>query len=201
MNMTKSDVLLKKDRESIWHHLSPYNEKAPPLVAVEADGAWITDHHGKKFLDGMAGLWCVNVGYGREELAKAAYEQMKKMPYFPLTQSHVPAIKLSEKLNEWLDDEYVFFYSNSGSDANEVAFKIARQYHQQNGDPSRYKFISRYRAYHGVRSAHYLQLGKRSENINMNHWHKVFYMCVHQTHTADLMECQRKNLISNVHSK
>ena len=149
MNMTKSDVLLKKDRESIWHHLSPYNEKAPPLVAVEAEGAWITDHHGKKFLDGMAGLWCVNVGYGREELAKAAYEQMKKMPYFPLTQSHVPAIKLSEKLNEWLDDEYVFFYSNSGSDANEVAFKIARQYHQQNGDPSRYKFISRYRAYHG----------------------------------------------------
>ncbi len=74
-------------------------------------------------------------------ISKAAYEQMKKMPYFPLTQSHVPAIKLSEKLNEWLDDEYVFFYSNSGSDANEVAFKIARQCPQQNRNPSRYKFI------------------------------------------------------------
>ncbi len=49
MNMTKSDVLLKKDRESIWHHLSPYNEKAPPLVAVEADGAWITTFMGKSF--------------------------------------------------------------------------------------------------------------------------------------------------------
>ena len=56
---------------------------------------------------------------------------------------------LAEKLNEMLGDDYKIFYSNSGSDANEVAFKLARQYHQQNGEPSRYKFISRYRAYHG----------------------------------------------------
>ena len=66
-----------------------------------------------------------------------------------MTQSHEPAIKLAEKLNEMLGDDYKIIYSNSGSDANEVAFKIARQYHQQNGEPSRYKFISRYRAYHG----------------------------------------------------
>jgi adenosylmethionine-8-amino-7-oxononanoate aminotransferase len=58
-------------------------------------------------------------------------------------------VRLGEKLNEWLDDEYVFYYSNSGSEANEVAFKIARQYHQQNGEPGRHKFVSRYRAYHG----------------------------------------------------
>ena len=94
-------------------------------------------------------LWCVNVGYGREELAQAAYDQMKKMAYAPMTQSHEPAILLAEKLNEMLGGDYKIFYSNSGSDANEVAFKLARQYHQQNGEPSRYKFISRYRAYHG----------------------------------------------------
>lgn len=141
--------LVEKDRQNVWHHVSPYNKNNPAMVVTEAKGSWITDHNGNRLLDGMSGLWCVNVGYGREELALAAYEQMKQMAYAPLIQSHVPAIKLAEKINEMLDDDYMIFYSNSGSDANEVAFKIARQYHQQNGESSRYKFISRYRAYHG----------------------------------------------------
>src|SRR5699024_11330094 len=97
----------------------------------------ITDMNGKKYLDGMSGLWCVNVGYGREELAEAAYDQMKALPYFPMTQSHIPAIELGEKLNEWLNDDYVIFFSNSGSEANETAFKMARQYHQQKGEGDR----------------------------------------------------------------
>lgn len=145
----KAEDVLAKDRKYVWHHITPYNEEVSPTVAVEAEGSWITDINGKRYLDAMAGLWCVNVGYGREELAEAAYEQLKTMPYFPLAQSHLPAIQLAEKLNEWLEGEYVIFFSNSGSDANETAFKIARQYHEQNGEPSRYKFISRYRAYHG----------------------------------------------------
>jgi taurine-pyruvate aminotransferase len=145
---TKNE-LIEKDRKYIWHHVSPYNEKVHPMLITEAKGSWITDIDGNRYLDAMSGLWCVNVGYGREELAKAAYEQMSTLSYFPMTQSHIPAIKLAEKLNEWLKGEYVIFFSNSGSDANEVAFKIARQYHQQNGDSNRYKFISRYRAYHG----------------------------------------------------
>ena len=98
----------------------------------------------------MAGLWYTNVGYGREELAKAAYEQLQKLPNYPLTLSHEPAVRLGEKLNDWLDDEYVFFFSNSGSEANEVAFKMTRQYHLQRGEGSRHKFIARYRAYHGT---------------------------------------------------
>lgn len=145
--VTKS--LVEKDRDNVWHHISPYNEKNPPMVVASGEGAWITDHNGNRYLDGMSGLWCVNVGYGREELAQAAYEQMKKVAYVPMTQSHEPAIELAVKLNDMLGDDYKIFYSNSGSDANEVAFKIARQYHQQNGEPSRNKFISRYRAYHG----------------------------------------------------
>ena len=141
--------LVEKDRENVWHHISAYNEKNRPMVWESGEGAWVTDHEGNRYLDGMSGLWAVNVGYGREELAKAAYDQIKKLAYVPMTQSHEPAIKLAEKLNEMLEDDYQIIYSNSGSDANEVAFKIARQYHQQNGEPSRYKFISRYRAYHG----------------------------------------------------
>ncbi|MFZ3578708.1 aspartate aminotransferase family protein [Virgibacillus sp. DJP39] len=141
--------LIEKDLQHVWHHISQYNKSNLPRVVVEAKGSWITDDEGNRLLDGMSGLWCVNVGYGRDELAQVAYEQMKKMSYTPMTQSHSPAIELAEKLNELLDDDYMIFYSNSGSDANEVAFKIARQYHQQNGDHSRYKFVSRYRSYHG----------------------------------------------------
>ncbi|RKL68255.1 aspartate aminotransferase family protein [Salipaludibacillus neizhouensis] len=139
---------LKKDEDYIWHSMKPYNPEGT-MVVKEAEGSWITDTDGKKYLDAMSGLWCVNVGYGRSELAEAAYKQLKELAYYPLTQSHLPAIKLGEILNEILDDDYVIFFSNSGSEANEVAFKIARQYHQQNGEPHRYKFISRYRSYHG----------------------------------------------------
>lgn len=144
-----NEKVIEKDRRYVWHAMSPYNEKVPPMVVTSGEGSWITDMNGNRYLDGMSGLWCVNVGYGREELAKAAYDQLTTLPYYPLTQSHMPAIQLAEKLNEWLEGDYVIFFSNSGSDANETAFKIARQYFQQINQHSRYKFISRYRAYHG----------------------------------------------------
>ncbi|MGJ7922657.1 aspartate aminotransferase family protein [Neobacillus sp. LXY-4] len=149
MIKNKADRMIEKDQQYLWHHMTPYKEQSIPTVAVEGSGSWVTDINGKRYLDAMSGLWCVNVGYGREELALAAYEQIRMMPYFPLSQSHLPAIELAEKLNDWLEGDYVIFYSNSGSEANETAFKIARQYHQLMGEPSRYKCISRYRAYHG----------------------------------------------------
>ncbi|SNZ17563.1 Adenosylmethionine-8-amino-7-oxononanoate aminotransferase [Terribacillus aidingensis] len=147
MEDTKS--LQAADEKHLWHAMRGAAANPANLIITNAEGAWVTDSEGNKYLDGMSGLWCVNVGYGRKELAKAAYEQLEEMPYYPLTQSHIPAIKLAEKLNEWLGDDYVIFFSNSGSEANETAFKIARQYHQQRGDSGRFKFISRYRAYHG----------------------------------------------------
>ena len=146
----------EKDERYVWHAMSRYTPAegggtapAPRIMVEEGSGAWIQDINGNRYLDGMSGLWCVNAGYGREELARAAYDQLVKLPYYPLTMSHRPAVELAEKLNEWLDDEYVVFYSNSGSEANETAFKIARQYHQQNGEGDRWKFVSRSRAYHG----------------------------------------------------
>src|SRR5829696_8192974 len=152
----KTRELVEKDNRYVWHALSRYTPTegggtvpAPRMIVAEGKGAWISDTESNHYLDGMSGLWCVNVGYGREELARAAYDQLATLPYYPLTMGHEPAVRLGEKLDEWLDDEYVVYYSNSGSEANEVAFKIARQYHQQNGEPGRHKFVSRYRAYHG----------------------------------------------------
>jgi taurine-pyruvate aminotransferase len=141
------EELLEKDRKYVWHHMSAHNEN--PMIIASGEGSWVTDIDGNRYLDGMSGLWCVNVGHGRREIAEAAADQMMKIAYATLVQSHIPAIELAAKLNEWLEGEYRIFFSNSGSDANEVAFKIARQYHHQNGKPSKHKFISRHRAYHG----------------------------------------------------
>lgn len=151
---SSKEMWLAKEQKYLWRQMAPSHEKAaPPMVVAEANGPWIYDIDGKRYLDGMSGLWCVNLGYGEEALAEAAYAQMKTMPYYPLTQSHLPAIQLSETLNEWLGGDYKIFFSNSGSEANESAFKIARQYHAQNGQQGRFKFISRYRAYHGNTNA------------------------------------------------
>ncbi|AEI41032.1 aspartate aminotransferase family protein [Paenibacillus mucilaginosus] len=142
------EELLAMDRRHLWHHMSPHNDH--PVIFAEGQGSWVTDVEGNRYLDGMSGLWCVNVGHGREEIALRAFEQMKTIAYTPLMQSHLPAIRLAEKLSGWIGGpEYRIFFSNSGSEANEVAFKIARQYHHQNGEPTRHKFISRHRAYHG----------------------------------------------------
>ncbi|MBF0708715.1 aspartate aminotransferase family protein [Alkalihalobacillus hwajinpoensis] len=145
---TAHENLAGKDEKYVWHAMRPYDPKST-MVIEKANGAWLTDYEGNQFLDAMAGLWCVNVGYGREELAQAAFDQLKELSYYPLTHTHAPAIKLAEKLNEMLGGGYVIFFSNSGSEANETAFKIARQYHEQKGEGSRHKIVSRYRAYHG----------------------------------------------------
>jgi taurine-pyruvate aminotransferase len=139
-----------RDR-TVWHQMSghvPAGAK-PPLIMAEADGAWITDVDGNRYLDGLAGQWCVNAGYGRERLADAAAEQLKRLAFHPLTRGHVPAIELGERLEAMLGGDRATFYSNSGSEANELAFKLVRQYHQLRGEPSRFKIIARYRAYHG----------------------------------------------------
>ncbi|GGK08809.1 putative aminotransferase YhxA [Lentibacillus kapialis] len=133
----------------LWNAMHKYNPDAKATVAVSGEGSWFIDEEGNDYLDGVSGLWCLNLGYGRQEVVDAAAEQMKKLSYFPLTMNHQPAIQLANKLSEMLGAEYQTFFSNSGSEANETAFKIARQYHMQTGNPGKYKFISRYRAYHG----------------------------------------------------
>lgn len=137
------------DEKYLWNAVRRYDPDSGPMVADGGDGAWFTDVDGNRYLDGVSGLWCLNVGHGQEEIVQAAAEQMRELSYFPLTSSHKPAVNLSKKIDELLGGGYRTFFSNSGSEANETAFKIARQYHNQTGNPGKYKFISRYRAYHG----------------------------------------------------
>jgi hypothetical protein len=88
----------EKDARYVWHamsRLSPGSKQTwPGMIVTEGHGAWISDMEGNRYLDGMSGLWCVNVGYDREELARAAYEQLQKLPYYPLTMSHRPVLQL-----------------------------------------------------------------------------------------------------------
>ncbi len=145
--------LTQMDMDSLWHAMVQHQvyEQTPPKRMETAMGCHVTDDQGQQYLDAVAGLWCVNVGYGRAELAEAAYQQLLELAYYPLVKSHKPAIQLAAKLLELLDFEGKVHFSNSGSEANEVAFKIARQYQAQASSSGgwRYKIIARYRAYHG----------------------------------------------------
>ncbi|WP_077702861.1 aminotransferase [Virgibacillus dokdonensis] len=134
----------------LWHAMHRHDPQAKQLVAVKGEGGWFTDEAGNRYLDGVSGLWCLNLGHGRQEIIEACAEQMGKLTYFPLTMSHQPALQLATKLSDLLGGNYQCFFSNSGSEANETAFKIARQYHKQTGNPEKYKIISRYRSYHGT---------------------------------------------------
>ncbi|WP_029421147.1 aminotransferase [Alicyclobacillus macrosporangiidus] len=145
--LAKQDIY-ERDKRHVWHAFAPHSEQNPWVVDA-ADGVYVTDLEGRRYLDAMSGLWCVNAGYGHERLARAAYEQMRRMPYYPLSAAHTPAALLADRLCQWLGGDYRIFFNNSGSEANETAFKLARQYHAQTGQPGRYKVIARYRAYHG----------------------------------------------------
>src|SRR5215472_679313 len=119
------------DLRHLWHGNLQHHEldKRPPLEIARADGCWVYDSEGRRYLDAMAGLWCVNVGYGRREIVDAVTEQMARLPYYPLTQSHSPGAQLAGRLAELLPTELGrVFFVNSGSEAVETALKMARQY-------------------------------------------------------------------------
>ena len=121
-------------------------------IITRAEGCRIYDAEGRSMLDGMAGLWCVNVGYGREELARVAYEQMQELPFYNtfFRTATPPVVQLATKLSKLTGgDLQHFFFSNSGSEAIDTAFRLARHYWSVVGQPKRKIFISRWNAYHG----------------------------------------------------
>ncbi|WP_167647986.1 aspartate aminotransferase family protein [Mameliella alba] len=139
------------------HHLHPFTHGAGlaekgARVVTRAEGCWLTDSDGNRILDGMAGLWCVNIGYGRSELADAAHRQMLELPFYNtfFQTTHVPALNLAAKLAELApgDLNHVFFAS-SGSEANDTNLRLVRTYWQEKGQPERQVVISRWNAYHG----------------------------------------------------
>ena len=152
MNPAIAESLRTIDKTHVWHPLMNHSGigENPLDVVVKARGSTIEDASGKEYIDAMAGLWCVNIGYGREEVARAAYEQMLELAYYPLTQVNPPAAKLAERLAFLLPDgvERVWFV-NSGSEAVDTAVKLARAYGRLNGG-RRYKIIARHQGYHGA---------------------------------------------------
>jgi len=141
------------DLKHLWHGNLQHRglESRPPLEVTSGDGCYVVDSEGRRYLDGMAGLFCVNVGYGRREIVDAVAAQMSQLAYYPLTQSHGPGAQLAGRLAELLPPglDRVFF-TNSGSEAVETALKMARQCaRQMNPGENRYKIVARHRGYHG----------------------------------------------------
>lgn len=139
------------------HHMHPFtdgdalNAKGARII-TSARGVFVTDSEGEQILDGMAGLWCVNIGYGREEIAEAAARQIRQLSYYNtfFQTSHPPALELAAKLAELApgDLNHVFF-NGSGSDSNDTNMRMARYYWQLRGKPEKQIILSRWNAYHG----------------------------------------------------
>ena len=139
------------------HHLHPFTTHSSlrsggARVIVRGDGPYIFDSEGKRVLDGMSGLWTTAVGYGREELAKAAYDQMLELPFYNtfFRTTHPPVVELSRKLAELAPAPLNnIFYGSSGSESNDTAIRLIRHFWALKGEPKRRIIISRKNAYHG----------------------------------------------------
>jgi adenosylmethionine-8-amino-7-oxononanoate aminotransferase len=146
--------LQQAGRDHLWMHFSrmaPFQEK-PMRVIDHASGVYLYDERGQKILDGLSGLFVVQVGHGREELANAAAEQAKKLAYFPAWGiATEPVIELSERLASYAPGSLNrVFFTSGGGEAVESAWKVAKQYFKLTGKPMKHKVISRTAAYHGT---------------------------------------------------
>jgi len=150
-----ADALSAAARDSLWMHFtrhSTYEQGGEVPVIVRGQGAYIWDSRGRRYLDGLAGLFTVQVGHGREELAEAAAKQARELAFFPLwSYAHPRAIELAERLAAAAPgDLNRVFFTTGGGEAVESAWKLAKQYWKLVGKPMKHKVISRAVAYHGT---------------------------------------------------
>ncbi|HEU4487408.1 MAG TPA: aspartate aminotransferase family protein [Povalibacter sp.] len=139
------------------HYIHPFTDHAAlsrkgTRIITRAEGVYLFDSDGRKILDGMSGLWCVNLGYGRRELAEVAYQQMLELPYYNsfFQAAHPPAIELARVLAEVTPPQFNHvFFTGSGSEANDTVVRTVRRYWDLLGQPQRSVIISRTNAYHG----------------------------------------------------
>ena len=135
-NLSLADL----DRRSFLHPFTALAEhlESGPQVITEGEGAWLRDLDGKRYFDAVAGLWCVDIGYGRPEVAEAIYEQAKKLSYFHAFSSMgtEPSIRLADRLIRLAPDGMSkVFFGNSGSDANDTNVKLVWYYNNLRGKP------------------------------------------------------------------
>jgi taurine-pyruvate aminotransferase len=149
-----ADEMVKGDKNYLWHHLKPHKvfELSEQMIIVKGEGITVTDIRGRKYTDMTSGgVWSVMVGYGRESIARAVYDQLVEMPYFAGVFGNIPGIKFAQKLLEKLPRMGKVYFSNSGSEANEKAFKMVRQASRiVPGREGKYKILYRDRDYHGT---------------------------------------------------
>lgn len=157
MNVTYApndlSAVVEADRAHIWHHLTqhkPY-ETIDPRVIVEGKGMRVWDVTGKEHLDAVSGgVWTVNVGYGRERIANAIRDQLIQLPYFAGSAGSIPGSRFAEMLIDKMPGMTRVYYTNSGSEANEKAFKMVRQIAHKRHGGRKHKILYRDRDYHGT---------------------------------------------------
>jgi putrescine aminotransferase len=156
-------AVVEKRSRSEWqeldrdHYLHPFTDHKDlrgkkSRIITRADGVYIYDADGNKILDGMSGLWCVNVGYGREELVQAAEKQLRELPYYNsfFQCAHPPSIELSRTLQQVSQPQFNnVFFAGSGSESNDTIVRMVRRYWDLLGEPGKQTIISRINAYHG----------------------------------------------------
>jgi adenosylmethionine-8-amino-7-oxononanoate aminotransferase len=149
------DRLQRLAREHLWMHftrMGSYDDEHAVPVIVRGEGCYVYDEHGKRYLDGLSALYCVNAGHGRAELGEAAAAQAAKLGFYTnWSYAHPPAIELAAKIASLAPGNLNrVFFTSGGSEAVETAWKLAKAYHRARGDMNRHKLISRNLAYHGV---------------------------------------------------
>jgi putrescine aminotransferase len=147
------EELLRVDREHFIHPLHHPTDHDDPILFVEGKGAILRDAQGREYIDGLASLWNVNVGHGRGELAEAAAAQMRRLAYTSAYAGYTnePAVRLVDRLLRLAYPNLSgVYFTTSGAESNETAFKIARYYWKRRGVPTKTKIITRVHAYHGV---------------------------------------------------
>ncbi|MDJ0821692.1 MAG: aminotransferase class III-fold pyridoxal phosphate-dependent enzyme [Paracoccaceae bacterium] len=153
--LTQNDIshVVAADRAHVWHHLIQHKpfETNDPRIIIEGKGMRVWDQHGKEHIDAVSGgVWTVNVGYGRESIARAVYDQLMKLNYFAGSAGSVPGALFAEKLIDKMPGMSRVYYCNSGSEANEKAFKMVRQIAHKRYGGKKHKILYRDRDYHGT---------------------------------------------------
>lgn len=154
INTYDTAALQRRDSAHYMHPFTDTQQLATQgaRIITHGDGVYIWDSEGNKILDGMSGLWCVNIGYGRKELVDAAAKQMTQLPFYNsfFNTSVIPAIELAELLTEITPPQFNhFFLGNSGSEGNDTILRMVRRYWDIQGQPQKKTFIARKNAYHG----------------------------------------------------
>src|ERR671916_1658160 len=147
--------LQEKARRHLWMHftrMGGYDEGHEIPIIVRGEGSYVYDEHGKRYLDGLSALFCVNAGHGRPEMGEAAARQSKELAFYTnWSYAHPKAIELAERVaNLAPGDLNRVFFTSGGSEAVESAWKLVRNYHRQRGEGQRTKLIAREIAYHGT---------------------------------------------------